>query len=92
MEAELLGLLNILKKLPPVEFAKTFPCWNRNGAPWPSGVLGCHLCNATCAEGVFMSTTTTESEDACMAEAGRLHRSGFGTTYDLTSFGFLKIV
>jgi hypothetical protein len=42
--------------------------------------LGCHLCCATCAAGAFISTTTTVSEDAWIAAAGRLQRSGDGTT------------
>jgi hypothetical protein len=84
--------LNIRMNVPPAELVKAFPCWKRKGVPWPSGVLGCHLCWAICAAGAFISTIMTASEDAWMEAAGRLQRSGAGTAYGLTSFGFLKIV
>lgn len=86
------GPLNMRMNVPPAEVAKAFPCWKRKGAPWPSGVLGCHLCCAICAAGALISTITTVSEDAWIAAAGRLQRSGAGTAYGLSSFGFRKIV
>lgn len=86
------GPLNMRMNAPLVELALGFPCWKRNGAPWPSGVFGCHLCWAMCADGAFISTITRESEDVWIAAAGRLQRSGEGTTYGLTSLGFLKMV
>lgn len=46
-EPDPVGPLNIRMNAPPVELALTFPCWKRNGIPWPSGVFGCHLCCAT---------------------------------------------
>jgi hypothetical protein len=60
------------------ELEEDFPGWNRKGVPKPSGVFGCHLCNATLAAGAPVSTTTIESLKAEMAEAGTLHRSGKG--------------
>lgn len=55
-------------------------------------MLGCHLCCATCAAGAFISTITTVSEEARIAAAGRLQRSGAGIAYGLTSFGLRKMV
>lgn len=86
------GPLNMRISVPPLELAAALPCWKRNGVPWPSGVFGCHLCCATWAAGAFTSTITTVSADAWMAAAGRLQRSGAGTTYGLTTFGFRKMV
>lgn len=86
------GALNIRINPPAEELVVAFPWWKRKGAPWPSGVFGCHLCCATHAAGAFISTIITESEVACIAEAGRLQRSGIGTAYGFNSFGFLKIV
>lgn len=91
-EPEPAGPLNIRMKAPPVDPATAFPCWKRNGFPWLSVILGCNLCCATCTAGAFSSTMTIESENAWMAAAGRLHFSGAGTVYGLTSLGFRKIV
>lgn len=86
------GPLNMRLSGPPPEPDAAFPRWKRNGVPWPSGVLGCHLCCATWAAGAFESTTTIISEDAWIAAAGRLQYSGDGTTYGLTTFGLRNIV
>ena len=86
------GPLNMRRNVPPAELAEALPCWKRNGVPWPSGVLGCHLCCATRAAGALISTITTVSEEAWMAAAGRLQRSGVGIAYGLTSWGLRKMV
>lgn len=70
--------LNMRISAPLVELEEDFPGWKRKGVPRPSGVFGCHLCNATLAAGTPVSTTTIESLKADMAEAGTLHRSGKG--------------
>lgn len=58
------GPLNMRMKVPLAELAAAFPCWKRKGVPCPSGVLGCHLCCATCAAGAFISAIITVSKDA----------------------------
>jgi hypothetical protein len=86
------GFENIRIKAPLLALRFDLPCWNRNGMPLPSGVLGCHLCTATWQVGTSMSTVTIESCVARTSVAGTFSRSEPGIAYAFVACGLRKTV